>query len=358
MRFLLLFFVMLTATTHAQTDSLYFTDGQAMPGKRMMTAECAKAFDKDAKKKKSKFTYNGEAICGCFFEGMASSMTYDEFMKAIEDKNFISKASSDQSSPMFKMMVNCVLANMQAKESAPEASSKSKTQNAATAGNSAPESNLEELMVQSCIEAFNKKAGKQQTEVNAEQYCRCAMGRVIEQKISFDRMGELQNPNSELFQAIIVPCLQQSSTDKSTPAERVAGEVVGDNPSEEIPLTQLGKVYRVQARIGKHEKFFILDSGASDVIINSDFERDLIFDGLVSKSDYMTDKLYQLANGEQVNCRRFKLKSMQLGGYTLNNVVVAIMDRKDVTFLLGKSALDKFSNWSINNENSTLKLVK
>jgi hypothetical protein len=67
---------------------------------------------------------------------------------------------------------------------------------------------------------------------------------------------------------------------------------------------------------GSIEKYFTLDSGANDVFISSDFERDLLLEGLIKKSDYLTARTYRMADGSQVECRRLKLSNIKIGGFT------------------------------------------
>jgi predicted aspartyl protease len=94
------------------------------------------------------------------------------------------------------------------------------------------------------------------------------------------------------------------------------------------------------------------------VFITSDFERDLLLEGLIKKSDYLSARLYRMADGSQVECRRLKLNNIKIGGFAINNVIVAITEKSNGMLLLGKSLLDKFSDWKIDNQKEQLILTR
>jgi predicted aspartyl protease len=144
----------------------------------------------------------------------------------------------------------------------------------------------------------------------------------------------------------------------STNNTKNSEDIIGTNNSETIPLTKLLNVYKLKVSFGSIEKYFTLDSGANDVFINGDLERELLLDGLIKKSDYLSTHPYRMADGTMVDCRRIKLNNITIGGYTINNVIVAISDKSAGMLLLGKSLLDKFSDWKIDNKKEELILSR
>src|ERR1017187_7086191 len=125
---------------------------------------------------------------------------------------------------------------------------------------------------------------------------------------------------------------------------------------EKIKLSREGSVYYISVKIGTITRKFILDTGASEVNISEELERELIFDGAISKTDYLPKGRYQTANGIQ-ECRRVMLKHVSVGPFTISNVIASI-GKDETPILLGKSFLDKFKKWSIDNEKSELFLEK
>ena len=126
---------------------------------------------------------------------------------------------------------------------------------------------------------------------------------------------------------------------------------------EKVGLTKEGSVYYITVKIGSTKRRFILDSGASEVNISEELERELILGGIITKSDYLPKGRYKTANGTMQECRRVMLKTITLGPHTISNVTASISN-DDSPILLGKSFLDRFKKWSIDNEKSELFLEK
>ncbi|HTJ51750.1 MAG TPA: retroviral-like aspartic protease family protein [Cyclobacteriaceae bacterium] len=101
----------------------------------------------------------------------------------------------------------------------------------------------------------------------------------------------------------------------------------------------------------------IIDSGASDISISSSTERELINKGLITKENYIERGLYKLADGSIVSARRLKIPYVKIGAFSVKDVVCGVSPTGDV-HLLGKSFLNRFSKWSIDNINKKLVLEK
>lgn len=127
--------------------------------------------------------------------------------------------------------------------------------------------------------------------------------------------------------------------------------------SGKIQLKSKNGVYNINASIGNITKEFILDTGASDVLISKEYERQLIEKNVLLKENYIFDGLYRIADGSIIKCRRLIIPKMKIGKYTLLNVKASVVNSSN-TMLLGKSVLDKFKNWKIDNETKTLELHK
>jgi hypothetical protein len=64
-----------------------------------------------------------------------------------------------------------------------------------------------------------------------------------------------------------------------------------------------------------------------------------------------------MANGTIDTCRKYVVNNIRIGKFFVNNVTVAVTD-KGKRIIAGKSLLNKFSTWILNNQNSTLVLSK
>jgi hypothetical protein len=75
---------------------------------------------------------------------------------------------------------------------------------------------------------------------------------------------------------------------------------------QEIGLEKRGGTYLVPVRInGAMTLRFVLDSGASDVLIPADVFLTLLRTGTVSESDFLGSQIYSLADGSKLKGSRF-----------------------------------------------------
>lgn len=133
--------------------------------------------------------------------------------------------------------------------------------------------------------------------------------------------------------------------------------IKGTSSNGSIPLEKDGGVYYILVKIGTVEKKFILDSGASEVLITPQLELALKSSGAIKKENYLTPALYRVADGRIIEQRRLIIPRLTIGDFAIENVHAAV-GVGTAPLLLGKSVLDKFSNWSINNLTSTLDVAK
>ena len=130
-----------------------------------------------------------------------------------------------------------------------------------------------------------------------------------------------------------------------------------EKKSEVVKLIKNGGVYLVNLSIGGVPQTAILDSGASVVSISKKLERELLRKKVITKNNYITPAKYRIANGKIITAERCILPSITVGKLKLKNVVCSIVDDA-TTILLGKSFLDQFSRWSIDNNKQTLTLER
>lgn len=136
-----------------------------------------------------------------------------------------------------------------------------------------------------------------------------------------------------------------------------AVEVKSTSKNGSIRLSMQNGVYHIMVTIGGITKSFVLDSGASEVLISQEYERALIANGTLRKENYLTPALYRIADGSIVQCKRVVIPKLTIAGFTISNVQASI-GVGSVSLLLGKTVLDKFSSWTINNQTQTLNIEK
>ena len=125
--------------------------------------------------------------------------------------------------------------------------------------------------------------------------------------------------------------------------------------SEKIKLTEQNGTFGINVNFGDITESFVLDTGASETTITNTLEKELIANGLITKSDYLPDGLYKIADGSIITQRRILLKELSVNQYSVKKIVVSV-GNVNSPLLLGKNFLDKFKSWSIDNNEKTLKL--
>lgn len=120
-----------------------------------------------------------------------------------------------------------------------------------------------------------------------------------------------------------------------------------------IPLRKSGKTYLVTIKFGKITKTYVLDSGASDMSIDEETFNYFENSNQLKIENRLNNAKYQLADGSIVELRRVRVPSLLINDILIKNIDATIVqDGKPL--LLGKSFLDSFKSWKIDNETQTL----
>jgi aspartyl protease family protein len=106
---------------------------------------------------------------------------------------------------------------------------------------------------------------------------------------------------------------------------------------------------------GKVKQYAVLDSGASNLQIPQEVADQLQRDGTLTDADGLGQRRYILADGKGVQQRVFRLRTLQIGDKTMDNVV-ATVSAPNSRILLGQSVLRRLNGWAIDNVRNTLTL--
>ena len=94
---------------------------------------------------------------------------------------------------------------------------------------------------------------------------------------------------------------------------------------ESIAMTLEGGVFVVPVRFNDMITLkAIVDSGASEVSVPADVVSTLIRTGTITAEDFLGRQTYVLADGSKVPSARFRIRSLKVGGKTVENVTAAI----------------------------------
>lgn len=121
------------------------------------------------------------------------------------------------------------------------------------------------------------------------------------------------------------------------------------NKKEVIPLYESGGVSMLGINLGSVEVNAILDSGASDISIPESLESILLKNNIISEKDYLQPGLYAIADGSIKVSSRFIVPYIIVDGIRVNKVQCSTNESDNIV-LLGKSFLNRFKSWKIENE--------
>ncbi|MFM7017136.1 MAG: aspartyl protease family protein [Bacteroidota bacterium] len=218
--------------------------------------------------------------------------------------------------------------------------------------------------IKNCVsELMNDSAAKEiWTEEMANEYCSCAVEKLFKSGYTYKDLQEIENENSPIYNEIALPCISavfNKSTESAFSVKNTyaASDISGGGKMCNVPLTDyLGKGFKVKITLDGITRYFLFDTGATDLIIDSDTERELLLNGSIKREDYLGEKEYTMANGQTAKARLVNVNRLVIGDYSVNNVVIGVI--KEGSLLCGKSFLDKFRKWELNKDAMKLILYK
>jgi hypothetical protein len=213
--------------------------------------------------------------------------------------------------------------------------------------------------VSKCIDNLKLKSEKPLNDTLAAVFCNCAANIMEQRKVTIERFDELLNPSSLLYNEIAYKCgspfLQASDFAKDWKASN-ANDIVGPD-IDTVQVISIMGMHKIKIRLGDEIRIWLIDSGASDLLVSDGFAAELKAKKLFSELDFIGEGQYVLADNRLVSCKRYKVDGLQIGHLKINNVILSV-SKEAKEFLVGKSLLNKFTSWSLDNKNNVLILRK
>ncbi len=323
-------------------------DNKSLGEKSAFISSCLEGFEKQT------VNLNGIEVktysyCSCVCDNIIPQLTSDEIIKAMKEDDLKSLFFKDGN---LEILMNCVEANMKINDD--------------YQFNSDNQTELSrELQIKSCInEVMSNKDDFKWTQAQAEVYCSCAMDKLYSEGYTYKDLQQIENEDSKTFNEIVVPCISQVINSSNQLNEELnyvnkydKKDIIGEVSFSKVKLIDyLGLGYKIKLDIDGVIKYFLFDTGASDLVINREFERELLINGSLNKDSYLGKDIYLMANNEEVSADIAIIDKIKIGDYTVNNVYVAIIDKGSL--LCGKGLFDKFKSWEFKKDISTLILFK
>jgi len=119
---------------------------------------------------------------------------------------------------------------------------------------------------------------------------------------------------------------------------------------------RMGGVFALPATInGGPKSYFIVDSGAANVQIPEEVAEEMKRNGTIGDADFLGQRRFILADGSGLQQRVFRIRTLQIGDRTMENVLAAVGAPRSRA-LLGQSFLRRLSWWKIDNVKNALEL--
>ena len=93
---------------------------------------------------------------------------------------------------------------------------------------------------------------------------------------------------------------------------------------------------------------FMLDTGASNVVINKAVLSDLLTNGVLNKENYIGDSVAEIADGSMISCQNWLVPELKVGNQTLKNLTLSVIDSNDSMLLFGMDGLKKLNVLKMN----------
>jgi aspartyl protease family protein len=123
-----------------------------------------------------------------------------------------------------------------------------------------------------------------------------------------------------------------------------------------VPFQRRGGVFVLPVVLnGSATSYFVVDSGASNLQIPQEVVDELESKGALSKGDYLGERSFVVADGRRLRQKMVRLRSVQVGNRTMENIVAAI-GAPHSQALLGQSLLQRLNWWKIDNVRNAIEL--
>ena len=294
-------------------------------------------------------TFDSYSYCACVTDELYKSITYNQLETAAQNNNLEELLFNEEN---MKIIMKC------AEDISEVSDDFSFSENQSILDNKY----AYQAAILSCKEEFMSDPEIQEmyTEQDAEEYCICAINKLYDSGFTFADLGKIEEEDSETFNEIAIPCVslmleKKGSDDVSN--DYLPEDIVGEVNKSVVSLTDyMGKGYKLKLTIENIPKYFLFDTGASDLVINTDLERELLLNGSLKREDYLGKEMYEMANGELEEAQLVRLNNIKIGDYVVNNVIAAIIENGSL--LCGQSFFAKFRKWEFSAEKSEIILYK
>jgi hypothetical protein len=290
---------LITITLHCAAQVVKSKDGISLGKRSEFISSCTKGADEKL------MSINGIEIetykyCACVCDNLIPTINSWELEKAVKENKMIDLFLKDKN---LEILMQCLEGNFKLNEDYKFEYSNSTEFSSELQSKVAVETCVKEIM----SDSENKDIW---TNELAEEYCDCAINRLFSAGYTYKDILEIEDENSESFNEIVMPCVAEVLKDKTefkSSNTYNIDDITGGGNRSLIPLIDnLGQGYKVKITISGVTKYYLFDTGASDLIIDRDTERELLLNGVLKRENYLGKTEYILANNQTMGNRYTK----------------------------------------------------
>lgn len=328
-------------------QNVYTSDGQIIGDRKELLHECTSNFE-DEFVESDGIKIATSTLCSCLIDEVVAKLTLQQLADiAMSDDDAEGEWLLLLMGSHFSELVNCLADDME-------------YQGAPLNGKEIKE-NLREVAIRSCVEAMVEDDSFDDTgitEKQANDFCTCAVEKMLAKGYSYEQIMSADDADGPVFNEVVIGCIgvlgdfPELNTSIYNPSD-----IHGDATSSQVTLLQYANSgHKVKLSICGIDKYFLFDTGATDMIINTEIEKQLIKNGYLSEVNYLGETEYELADGSIAKGKIVVLNNVKIGDYTVDNVIVGVIDGGSL--LCGHSLLNKFRKWEVTNGGQMLLLYK
>ena len=322
----------LKSQNRSNTSFIYSKDGKAVLNKWNLRKICLKSLNKDASDTEAL------SICDCQISKLNERFTSKEYKKFTKGLVVDLKGLIDLDSSFKNEFESCFKSTGRSQLLSVEADA--------------------EGSLEACIINTKNSTNKSIDSAKVRNFCACQLELIKNRKLTDKELESLSDPNSLLFLETMYKC---GSPFDATSYVRgwnpgLEKDITGP-PSDTINVLNMDGMTFVKIKMGSLVRFWLFDTGASDMLITKEMEEVLQSEKVMTSQNFTGIKEYEMANGIVDSCRTYLINGVKIGKFSVDNITVAVSD-KAKRIIVGKSLINKFNRWAIINERNTLILTK
>lgn len=113
-------------------------------------------------------------------------------------------------------------------------------------------------------------------------------------------------------------------------------------------LTEVQGMKFVEVNIDNLSYNFLLDTGATSIVINKKILSELMKNGIITKNNYLGKDKAEIANGTVIICENWLIPEIIIGNKKIKNIEVSVVDSENSIPLFGMEGLNRLNVLKLN----------